>query len=238
MKKAIIIGASSGIGKELARILAANNFKIGIAGRRLNLLKELAIEKPDSFIVKSFDISVGASIVKYLEEFVIELGGLDLLIICSGIVISNEKLDFQLEKLMIDTNVSGFTIIADWAFNYFQNQKSGHLVGVSSVGGLRGWRDFPAYNAGKAYQICYLEGLRNKAFHTGLPIVITDIRPGYVDTDLMTGVYKIWISPANKVATQIYRAIRNRKKIAYVTRRWAIIAFLLKIVPNRFYERG
>ena len=238
MNRSIIIGASSGIGRGLARILAENNYKVGITGRRLNRLKELADERPASFFIKSFDISDTDTVVQNLEELVMELGGLDLLVICSGTVNLNEKLDFRLEKFTIAINVLGFTLIADWAFNYFQNQKSGHLVAISSIGGLWGWRDTPAYNASKAFQICYLEGLRNKTFHNGSPIIISDIRPGYVDTDMAIGGYKFWVAPVNKVVRQIFNAIRNRKKVVYVTRRWRMIAFLIKLVPNWAHERA
>jgi len=238
LKRAIIIGASSGIGRGLAKILAENNFEVGITGRRLNLLKELADERPGSFIVKSFDISDTDRVVQNLEELEVELGGLDLLVISSGTGRINEKLDFQPEKITIDTNVLGFTIIADWAYNYFRNQKSGHLVGISSVAGFRGWRDTPAYNASKAFQISYLEGLRNKAYHSGLPIFITDVRPGYVDTAMAYGSYKFWVASVDKVARQIFNAIRHRKKVVYVTKRWRIIASLIKLVPNWVYEKA
>jgi short-subunit dehydrogenase len=238
VKRAIVIGASSGIGRGLAKILADNDYKVGITGRRLNLLKELADEKPASFIVKSFDITDTDCIVRNLEELSAELGGLDLLVISSAIANFNEQLDFQLEKSTIDTNVLGFTLIADWTFNYFQNQKSGQLVAITSVAGLRGWRDTPAYSASKAFQICYTEGLRNKAFHTGLPIFITDIRPGYVDTEMAGGSYKFWVEPVNKAAKQIFNAIRHRRKVVYVTKRWRMIAFIFKLIPNWALERA
>ncbi len=238
MSRSIIIGASSGIGRELARVLAENGYSVGITGRRSNLLKELSDEKPGSFIVKAFDIMDTDNLVQNLEELTAELGGLDLLVICAGRLNLNEKLDFQSEKSAIDTNVLGFTLIADWAYHYFQNQRSGHLVGISSVGGIVGWRNTPAYNASKAYQINYLAGLRNKAFHSRLPVFISDVRPGYVDTAMAVGSYRFWIQPADKVARQIFNAIKRKKKVAYVTKRWGIIAFLLKLVPYWIHERA
>lgn len=237
MKKSIIVGATSGIGRELAKILVEHNYKVGITGRRLDLLNELANENHGSFFVKSFDVSNTKNIVQNIEELTSELGGLDLLVISSGNVYPNEKLDFQLEEKTIEVNVMGFTQLADWAFNYFQNQKSGHLVGISSIGGMRGWRDTPAYNASKAFQICYMEGLRNKVANLKLPITISDVRPGYVKTNMAVGDYKFWVAPVNKVAKQIFNAIKYRKKIVYVTRRWRIMAFLYKLVPNWIYDR-
>jgi short-subunit dehydrogenase len=238
VKKAIVVGASSGMGRELAKILAANNYKVGVVGRRLSLLKELANEKPDLFVVRSFDISDVVNVAQNIEELVAELGGLDLLVICSGVVKINKELDFEPEKVTLNTNVFGFTFLVDWTFNYFEKQKFGHLVGVSSLGGIKGWRDTPAYNASKAYQINYLEGLRNKAFHSKLPITITEIRPGYVDTAMAVGSYQFWIQPTVKAARQIFKAIVHKKKVAYVTKRWRIIGFLMKMIPIWLQERA
>lgn len=163
MRKAIIVGATSGIGKGLAQKLANENYIVGITGRRTGLLDELKSEKPNSFYTKTFDITDTNKIVENLENLTKELRGLDLLVISSGTGDLNEKLDYEIEKRTIETNVTGFTCIANWAFNYFENQKKGHLVAISSVGGLRGSGIAPAYNATKAFQINYLEGLRQKA---------------------------------------------------------------------------
>jgi short-subunit dehydrogenase len=237
MKKAIIVGATSGIGKGLAELLVQNGYKVGITGRRINLLNDLKSSNPDLYIVKNFDVTDTKSTNKNLEELTTELGGLDLLIISSGTGDINETLDFQTEKQAIETNISGFTAVAGWTYNYFKNQNSGHLVAITSIGGLRGSNQAPAYNATKAYQINYLEGLRQKAKKDQLRIDITDIRPGLVDTDMAKGEGLFWISSVQKTSKQIYKAICRRKKIAYVTRRWQLIAILLKLLPGAIYER-
>lgn len=108
-------------------------------------------------------IRLGLPADVHLKELSGELGGLDLFIISAGMGELNEMLDFELEQRTIDTNIYGFTYIADWAFHFFQKQESGHLVGITSVAGIRGNRVAPAYNASKAYQINYLEGFRQKA---------------------------------------------------------------------------
>src|SRR5690554_2584678 len=182
MKKAIIVGATSGIGKELAQLLVTHNYKVGITGRRTVLLEEQKSQNPNAYITRTFDVTDTTVIEENLNALVTELGGLDLLIISSGTGAINLKLDFEIEKRTIDTNVSGFTCVADWGFNYFQNQKSGHLVAISSIAGLRGSGVAPSYYATKAFQINYLEGLRQKAKQIKQPIYITDIRPGFVDT--------------------------------------------------------
>lgn len=237
MKKAIVIGATSGIGKRLAMLLADNGYKVGITGRRTELLENLRSENNDSYIVKAFNVTDAKVAVEKLEELTVELGGLNLLVYSSGTGDINNNLDFEIEKSTIDTNVVGFTSIADWAFNYFEKQKSGHLVAISSIGGLRGSRQAPAYNATKAYQINYLEGLRQKAARLKEQIIITDIRPGFVDTAMAKGEGLFWVMPVEKVVRQIYKAIIRKKRVVYVTKRWRIIALILKFIPKPVYNK-
>ena len=237
MKKVIIIGATSGIGKGLAQKLAEENYVVGITGRRTELLNELKSEKPNLFYPKTFDITDTNKIVENLEELTKELGGLDLLIISSGTGDLNEKLDYEIEKRTIETNVTGFTCVANWAFNYFENQKAGHLGAISSVGGLRGSRIAPAYNATKAYQINYLEGLRQKATKLKTQIFVTDIRPGFVDTAMAKGEGQFWVASVDKATSQIFDAIKRKKKIVYITKRWKFIGTILKRIPRQIYDR-
>ncbi|MCB8998782.1 MAG: SDR family NAD(P)-dependent oxidoreductase [Bacteroidales bacterium] len=237
MKKLIIIGATSGIGKELAKIYALATCQVGITGRRYNLLEELKSQYPNNIISKGFDIRNTSSLTSHLEELVSELGGLDLLILCAGTGDLNPELDFSIEQNTIETNVQGFTCIADWAFNFFKNQKYGHFVAISSIAGLRGSRHAPSYNASKAYQIAYLEALRQKSHKLKLPVYISDIRPGLVDTDLAKGEGLFWIAKAENVAMDIYKAINSHKPILYVTRRWILIALFLKLIPPALFKR-
>ena len=237
MKKAIIVGATSGIGNCLATLLANNDYRVGITGRRTELLDQLKDKKPACFVSRTFDITQTASIAGHLEELTRELGGLDILIISSGTGDLNDVLDFNIEKKTIDTNVSGFTAIADWAFNYFSGQKHGHLVAITSIAGLFGNYQAPAYAASKAFQLNYLQGLRIKALKNSLPIYITDIRPGFVHTDMAKGEKFFWMSTPEKAAIQIYNAIRHKRKVAYITKKWVIIAYLFKHLPTSFLER-
>jgi short-subunit dehydrogenase len=237
MKKAIIIGATSGIGKGLAQKLANENYVVGITGRRSELLSELKSQNPNVFHPKTFDIIDTKKIVENLENLTKELGGLDLLIISSGTGDLNENLDYEIEKRTIETNITGFTCIANWAFNYFEDQKAGHLVAITSVGGLRGSRIAPAYNSSKAYQINYLEGLRQKAQKLKKPIFVTDIRPGFVDTAMAKGEGQFWVASVEKATSQIYNAIKRKKKIAYITKRWRFIGIILKRIPRQVYDR-
>lgn len=236
MKKAIIVGATSGIGNELAKILAKNGYKIGITGRRKTELQELQKIDPESYEISSFDCTIESNAEK-LSQLTEKIGGLDLLILSSGTGDLNEGLDFEIEHKTNLLNVNAFTEIVDWAINYFEKQKKGHLVAISSIAGIRGGRIAPAYNASKAYQINYLEGLRQKATKTKKPIYVTDIRPGFVDTDMAKGEGQFWVATKEKAAQQIFGIIKKKKAIGYVTKRWWIIAKLLRLIPNGLYKR-
>ena len=237
MKKCIIIGATSGIGRELAKLYSSKGYIVGITGRRENLLTELASEEPESYRFKSFDISKPDVNYKNLVELVSELGGLDLIIINSGTGNGNEELEFEIEKETIFTNILGSTEIAGWAFNYFRKQEQGQIAIVTSIAGMRGGRFAPSYSASKAYLINYTEGLRQKAKKLKINVFVTDIRPGFVDTAMAKSDAKFWVATTEKAARQIYSALIKKKKIAYITKRWIIVAYLLKLLPKWIFDR-
>ena len=139
------------------------------------------------------------------------------------------------EASAIRTNVLGWTAVVDWACRLFERKRGGHLVVISSVGGLRGSGAAPAYNASKAYQINYAEGLRQRVAKSGLPVTITDIRPGLVDTAMAKGEGLFWVQPVAKTVRQILRAVERRCHVAVVTRRWRIAAWLLRHLPESLY---
>ncbi len=223
MKKAIIVGATSGIGKELARLLVKNGYRVGITGRRKALLTALKQECPDCYFTKTFDVTDTELSIMELNELVHEMDGLDLLVISSGTGELNDNLDFETEKRTIDTNVIGFTAIADWTFNYFRHQGFGHLAAISSIAGIRGLRQSPSYGATKAYQINYLQALRQNAGKLKLPITITDIRPGFIDTDMAKGDRLFWLASVEKAAYQMFKALQHKKRVIYVTKRWGFV---------------
>jgi len=238
MKKAIIVGASSGIGRELAKLLVRHDYIVGVTARRTELLTELQAELTDKCHIRTMDIADTANAIETLSSLIAEMGGVDLVVISAGTGHSTLDLQWSNEKDTIDTNVSGFTAIATTAFNYFVKQGHGHLVGISSIAALRGSRQAPAYNASKAFVCNYLEGLRHMAMKSKLPIYVTDIQPGFVDTRMAQGDRIFWRASTEKAARQIYRAIERKKPHAYVTRRWRLIAWVLKILPNWLYKLG
>jgi len=237
MKKAIIIGATSGIGRELAKILSQNQYTLGLAGRRINLLETLQDEISNKSIIKFMDISKTEEAVDTLINLISELNGVDLIIISSGIGHLNPELSWPLEKETIDVNVSGFTAMVTVAINHFVKQGKGHLVGISSIGALRGHSSAPSYNASKAFQVNYLEGVRHKVVKLGMSITVTDIQPGFVDTAMAKSDDLFWVASPQKAATQIYEAILKKRKHSYITKRWRLFAWLLKTMPDTIYNK-
>ena len=233
----VIIGATSGIGKALFEKYARGDNRIGIVGRRANLLDELCQKYPSKTITAKADITNLEEIEQAINALHKELEYIDLAIVCSGIGDINATLDYNVERLTIDTNITGWTFVIDRLYNIFVQQGHGHLVAITSAGGLRGEPIAPAYSASKAYQINYMEALRKKAYKSGSQIYVTDIRPGLVNTAMAKGEGLFWVMPVEKVANQIIIAIHKNKYKAYVTKRWHILAIINKNLPFALYKR-
>ena len=233
----VIIGATSGIGKALFETYTNGENRIGIIGRRAHLLEELYQKYPSKTISAKADITNLAEIEKVINSLHDILVHIDLAIVCSGIGDINATLDYAVERPTIDTNVVGWTFVIDTLYHIFEQQNNGHLVAITSVGGLRAEPMAPSYSATKAYQINYMEALCKKAFKNGGHITVTDIRPGLVDTAMAKGEGLFWVMPVEKVARQIVAAIRKRKSIAYVTKRWHFIAIINRFIPYCLYKR-
>ena len=237
MNKAIVIGATSGIGKSLAELLLCEGYTVGLTGRREELFKSIKAEENTSFLFKKMDVQDLSNLESICNELVKVMGGLDLLIISAGIGEKNPGLDFNVDNNVIRTNIQGFTLVADWALRYFKKQGFGHLVNISSIAGIRGNGIAPSYNATKAYQINYLEGLRINVKNHSSSITITDVRPGFVKTAMAKGDNLFWMASAQKAAGQIFEAIKQKRKVVYVTKRWRLIALVLRLLPFSILKR-
>ena len=233
----IIIGATSGIGRALFEKYAADGNCLGIVGRRANLLSELSQTYPSKTITAKADITNLEEIEQAIHVLHKELEHIDLAIVCSGTGNINSTLEYNIEQPTIDTNITGWTFVIDRLYNIFVQQGHGHLVAITSAGGLRGEPMAPAYSASKAYQINYMEALRKKAYKSGNHIHVTDICPGLVDTAMAKGEGLFWVMPVEKVASQIITAIRKCKSKAYVTKRWHVLAIINKNLPFELYKK-
>ncbi len=236
MKKVIIIGASSGIGKGLATMYALDGCIVGITGRRKELLESFQQDYPENIIIECFDVT-GPDILDDFKSLLQQTGGMDLLIYSSGFGDVSETLDWAIDKQTILTNVNGFTEIVNHSFNYFAAQGSGQIVSISSIASIRGNSYAPAYSASKAFISNYMEGLHMKAYKQKLNITITDILPGFVKTKMAKGNKQFWVAPLDKACEQIYASINQKKRRAYITSRWWLIAKIMANMPYFIFKR-
>lgn len=233
MKNAIVFGATSGIGKSLTTILVNNGYKVAITGRRLDKLEALKKRYPTQVFIKQNDIQNVTEVAKVFNEIIADFKIIDLIIQSSGVGFVNPKLEWETQEQTINTNVLGCTKLYTLAYNLFKKQQFGHLVGISSIAAIRGNRAAPDYFASKAYQKAYLESLyiKTKSIKSK-SVFITEIRPGFVDTAMALGNRVFWMVPLEKASKQIYLAIKKKKRVAYISKRWQIIACVLKWMPT------
>ncbi len=222
----LIIGATSGIGYELWKYYTTKGNTVAITGRRNEILAQQIKESPDQTLAFQCDIADLSSFDSMLKNVMSKFGHLDLSIICAGIGKLNPELDLQTELNTLSVNVNGWTNTIDSIYKIFENQNSGHLVAITSIGGLQPTRIAPSYNASKAFQIIYTKSLQLKS--KGTSIVVTEIRPGLVDTRMAKGEGLFWVMPLDKVVKKIVKAITKKEKRVIVTGRWRFINWLLK----------
>ncbi|MCB1196017.1 SDR family NAD(P)-dependent oxidoreductase [bacterium] len=235
VRKAVIIGASSGIGEALARDLSGRGYEVGLAARRIELLKKIQSELPAKSYVVQLDITKHKEAMDTLEKLLEKMGDVELIIINSGVRIPNSELLFSNDADTIDVNVTGFVAMATVASNYFMRRLSGHIVGISSIASLKGSGGSPAYNASKAFVSRYMDGIRQKLRHSN--IYVTDVRPGFVDTKMVEDIKaRFWVASSEKAARQIRNAIDKRKRIVYITRRWTLLALIARWMPEILYN--
>ena len=236
MKSAIIIGASSGIGRALAVTLSQDGYRVGVVARRTDLLAGLQAELTGPCVIKTVDVSRPELAMPLVRELIAELRDVELFIVSAGTGFDNAALTWEPERETIVVNVLGFAGMVNVAVAHLETRGSGHLVGISSLAALRGIGAAPAYAASKAFVSNYLQGVRYRFKKLKLPVVVTDVQPGFVDTR-MSKEPRFWVASPQKAARQIVAAIRGRKPHVYVTRRWRLIAWLMQVLPEAVYSR-
>ncbi|WP_255167428.1 SDR family NAD(P)-dependent oxidoreductase [Natrononativus amylolyticus] len=232
---AIVVGASSGIGEAVARALADEGYAVGLTARRVERLREIAVDLPTDAYVAAMDVAVTQRARETFDDLCETMDSVDLVVISAGVGPANRDLEWGPERETIAVNVCGFAAISTAALAHFERRGSGHLVGISSVASVFGNGVAPAYNASKAFVSTYLEGLRYRQAGRESEIAITTVEPGYVDTDLAAGEF--WMCSPETAAEQIVRAIDARREHVYVTRRWRLVAWLLALLPERVLRR-
>ena len=224
MKKAIIIGATSGIGQEVAKGLLLQGWKVGVAGRRQSTLEAFRTIAPDNIETEVLDVTKDDATEK-LHKLIEKLGGMDLFLLSSGIGHQNMELNPDIELQTVGTNVEGFTRMVTAAFQYFHLHSGGHLAVISSIAGTKGLGVAPAYSATKRFQNTYIDAF-------------TDIRPGFVSTDLLNdGKRYPLLMNSRKVATHIIRALNRKQRVVVVDWRYALIVFFWRMIPRWIWKR-
>lgn len=236
MAKAVIMGATSGIGYETAVRLVEKGWEVGIAGRRLEKLEELQRRAPERIHIRVIDVR-SEKAADDLAQLVDELGGMELYIHCSGIGSQNAILNGEIELNTVDTNVAGFVRLVDWAFSYFAKNGGGHICDISSIAGTRGLGVTPAYSASKRFQNTYLDALEQLAHLRGLPITFTDVRPGFVNTPFLNdGRHYPMMLSAQSVAQALIDAVEKKKRVLVVDWRYRILVFFWRLVPQCIWK--
>lgn len=238
-EKVIIAGATSGIGRALAAEMHSRGYTVGITGRRVERLRELQDELEERVHISYMDVTRTSDTLIRLDTLIEEMGGMDILVLNAGVSNLQEKNSRRKELQVVDVNVRGFVNLAVYSFSLFERQGHGHLVGISSIASLFGWGQSAPYNASKAFVRNYLQGYRQKANHSDADITVTDLQPGFVESEMIKDRKKniFWVTPAGKAARQMADAIVRKSDHAYITRRWRLIGWLLKFIPDGIWNR-
>ena len=236
MKKVIIIGATSGIGYELAKGYVKKGWRVGVAGRRIETLEIFKSSAPDQIEIEQIDVTETDS-PQQLQRLIDKVGGMDLFILSAGVGNQNRKLNPDIELATAQTNVVGFIRMVTFAYQYFKEQRKGHLAVISSIAGTKGLGSAPAYSATKRFQNTYIDALAQLARMERLSIQFTDIRPGFVATALLKNRKYPLLMRADSTAQHIVKALTNKKRVAIIDTRYAILVFFWQLIPRWVWER-
>ena len=237
MKKAVIVGASSGMGLQVARLLLDDGYAVGVAARREDCLLALKREAPDRVEVATIDVTADDAAAR-LRELIERLGGMDLYFHASGIGKQNRSLTADIELSTVNTNGVGFARMVGEAYRYFAKRGEGHIAAITSIAGTKGLGPAPSYSATKAMQNVYLQALEQQALSRGLKIRFTDIRPGFVDTDLLKGDfhYPMMLKPES-VARDIVKAIHLKRHVKVIDWKYAVLTAIWRRLPRPLWRR-
>lgn len=231
-KKAIVVGASSGIGREVALLLIQQGWTVGVGARRTERMQDIGAAAVEAIDVTREDATAS------LQRLISKTGGMDLFFYASGIGKQNRELHEDIELSTVQTNGVGFMRMVGEAYRYFARQGHGHIAAISSIAGTKGLGPAPSYSATKAMQNVYLEALEQQAHSRRLDIRITDIRPGFVDTALLSGDYRypMMLRP-ERVAREIVYAINHRKHVRVIDWKYRIMTPLWHCLPRFIWRR-
>jgi len=244
MKKAIIIGATSGIGKAVASLLVKQGWTVAVTGRRYQNLLSLRYELGcDKVLPMQMDVTEESS-VEVLDSIIEQMGAPDLFLYVSGIGRQNPELDIEVEVNTIKTNCEGMVRLVDHFINYvkgngyYTKKNPAHVAVVTSVAGTKGMGAAPAYSATKKMQSTYLSALVQYSHMEKVPVKFSDIRPGFVATDILNPMknYPMLIT-REKAAQYIVRGLKRKKRVIIFDWKFKAIVILWNLIPNFIWER-
>lgn len=235
-KRIIIIGATSGIGREVANIYIAQGWKVGVAGRRAQELESLRQTAPNQVFSQILDVTAEDA-PQRLHALIEQTGGMDVFLLSSGIGKQNYFLQTEIELSTAATNVEGFIRMTNTAYHYFEKQGYGHLAVISSIAGTMGLGAAAAYSATKRFQNTYMEALEQLSRMNKLNISFTDIRPGFVATPLLKDDSYPLLMKATTVAHKIVKAINKKKRITIIDWKYRILVFFWRLIPKGIWLR-
>lgn len=232
-RHAIVVGASSGIGQELAKKLAASGAKVAVVGRREDRLKQLESERVRPF---PMDVTEFSKIPDAFLKITQELGGLDLLIYAAGVMprVGETEFDFDKDKAIIDVNLLGCIAWCNQAAIRFGNVRHGTIVAIGSVAGDRGRAGQPVYNTSKSAVATYMEALRNRLSKVGVTVVT--VKPGPVDTEMTHGLRMRGAMAAEVAAEKILKLSRTPGE-KYLRFSHRIVFAIIRAVPSWIFRR-
>jgi short-subunit dehydrogenase len=233
MNKVLIIGGTSGIGRGLVDVYLKNSYVVGVVGRRTEILNQIKSTNQNVYI-ETLDVRDTSKSSDVYNSIITSMNGIDIVINCSGWGEINKEFDNDIDLKTIQTNVVGFTHTMNFFTKYFLRKNKGVLVNISSIGGLRGGRFVGSYNSSKSYQIKFLESLSISIKKLKKDIQITDVRLGFVDTEMLKGK-GFWVSSVDSISNKIYKEVNNKKSVIYNDLRWFVISKLWRILPKSMF---
>ena len=235
--KIVIAGASSGLGFETAKLFISAGWKVAVCARRVDRLKPLTELNPDNVTAYQLDICNDSS-PTVLQQILQEGEKTDVYFHVAGIGSHNRDLDIDKEINTLNTNALGFVKCIDTAYNYFKSVGGGHIAAITSIAGTKGLSAAPSYSATKRMQWTYLQCLAQLSHSSGAGIKITDIRPGFVKTDLLdkNKDYPLLLKPPY-AAKIIYKAIIKKKRVKIIDWKYSVLVFFWKLIPDFVWER-
>ncbi|MEP2446047.1 MAG: SDR family NAD(P)-dependent oxidoreductase [Balneola sp.] len=238
MKNILITGATSGIGRELALQLAEAGNKVGLMGRRTEKLESIQKEIGENAFIRTLDVTDLDEAENVYRDLIDEMGGMDMMILNAGVGVDKIMSPWKADKLTIEVNVLAFSHGLHFAFDFFRRQGHGHIVGMSSIASHLASYKAAVYTASKHFVSNYMTGFRQKAKRIPADITVTDIKPGFVKSEMTENVPRMfWVADTDKAVRQMINGLDKKRNIVYITKRWVLVAWLARLTPQFVWDR-